>query len=140
MRVFMMVATIAVAGSGAATAVSAQQYVPPADSYNSMRPEQRYYPIHGTLFYARDASGRMTSNSLPSAGDLRQRTRTVFEAAQAQKSEGRDAAACRSMRKAIELDKRYLRSKNRANPGLDQEAPDDIYRDLEAEYCTTDRS
>ncbi|MDC7683356.1 hypothetical protein PQU92_08715 [Asticcacaulis sp. BYS171W] len=140
MRVVLTMAAIATWGLGAATAVMAQSS-PTAysENYSRMQVERDYQAQRG-LFDPHDASGRMPYNGLPSAGELRQKTRTVFLAAQTQKANGKHEAACRSMRKAIALDKRYQKAKVRGHVRPVEENYDDLYRDLETEYCAAVRS
>lgn len=70
--------------------------------------------------------------------DLRKRTRTTFEQAQNHKEKGDMGAACRSIRKAIALDRRYIARKRAA--GSDTPVTDeDFYNKLEAEYCISAR-
>ena len=71
--------------------------------------------------------------------DLRKRTRTTFEQAQAQKARGDAAAACKSIRKAIKLDRRFVERRNSVAPDTPLNTDESHYRDIEAEYCGTER-
>ncbi|MFN3807182.1 hypothetical protein [Asticcacaulis sp.] len=74
----------------------------------------------------------------PSAFELQSRTRETFLLAQNHKEKGDMGAACRSIRKAIALDRRYIARKRAA--GSDTPVTDeDFYNKLEAEYCISAR-
>lgn len=79
------------------------------------------------------------SRSGTAVADLRKRTRTTFELAQAQKAEGDTAAACKSIRKAIELDRRYIERKNSVARYETTKTDESYYQAIEAEYCGAER-
>lgn len=80
-------------------------------------------------------SNRMLQSRL---ADMQSSARNTFLRAQAQKEEGEDDAACKTMRKAIEKDRRYMASKKRLYP--ETETTDEAYyHDIEAEYCGSER-
>lgn len=71
--------------------------------------------------------------------DLRKRTRNAFERAQGQKAKGDTAEACKSIRTAIELDRRYIERRNSYYPGNQIWTDESYYQGIEAEYCETER-
>ncbi|ADU12459.1 hypothetical protein [Asticcacaulis excentricus] len=85
-------------------------------------------------------SGGHNGRSLYShLADLQSSTRDTFLKAQAYRDRGEDEAACKTLRKAIEKDRRYMASKKKLYP--ETEMPDESsYQGLEAEYCGSERS
>ncbi|MFN3807183.1 hypothetical protein [Asticcacaulis sp.] len=70
--------------------------------------------------------------------DLQTSTRDTFLRAQAYRDRGEDEAACKTLRKAIEKDRRYMASKKKLYP--ETEMPEESsYQGLEAEYCGSER-
>ncbi|ADU12458.1 hypothetical protein [Asticcacaulis excentricus] len=74
----------------------------------------------------------------PGTFELQSRTRETFVLAQSHKEKGDMAAACRSIRKAIALDRRYIARKRAIDPDIPV-TDEDFYSSLEAEYCVSAR-
>lgn len=80
-------------------------------------------------------SDRMLHSRL---ANIQTSTRDTFLRAEAQKEGGENEAACKTMRKAIERDRRYMALKKKLYP--ETERTEEIYyQDLETEYCGSER-